>query len=141
MLWCFSCIYGLQPVLVFPLFLARCDDSCDVVASLRLLHPGPPVEDRMEMDTLRRVAPGAAPRLMWTRFVRLSCRSRRLLVRAVPGSVHRTSEMRCALLLLTCFSGFFLRWSASCSGVKYQSWSDHTYAGLPSWLFASQTDL
>ena len=100
----------------------------DVVASLRLLHPGPPIEDLMEMDTLRRVAPGP-PRLMWTRFVRHFCRSRRLLVRARPGFDLRKCEMRCALLLLTCFSGFFLRWSASCSGVKYQSWSDHTYAG------------
>ena len=33
----------------------------DVVASLRLLHPGSSVEDRVEMGTLREVASGAAP--------------------------------------------------------------------------------
>ena len=33
----------------------------DVVASLRLLHPGSSVEDRLEMGTLRGVASGAAP--------------------------------------------------------------------------------
>ena len=33
----------------------------DVVASLRLLHPLPPDADRADMDSLRRVAPQAAP--------------------------------------------------------------------------------
>ena len=107
-------------------------------ASFTLVPPSKIVWRWAPFERSRR---GRPPRPTWNRFERLFCLSLRLRVRVGQAFVLRTSAMRCAQPPLTCFSGFSLRWSASCFGVKFQSRSGHTFAGPPSWHFASRTGL